>query len=104
MTRFVLVGKRATPYGPGSPTLGDLLVGLTGAGCACRRCSPRRPTAGWPQRWPPGGGRTRGDRRVGFTFGRTGRAGVAIVCISVSVTGGLIAVWGGYALARSIRG
>jgi fluoride ion exporter CrcB/FEX len=40
----------------------------------------------------------------GFTFSRTGRAGVALVYISVSVNGGLIAAWGGYALARSIRG
>jgi fluoride ion exporter CrcB/FEX len=40
----------------------------------------------------------------GFTFSRTGRVGVALVYLSVSVIGGLIAVWGGHALARSIRG
>jgi CrcB protein len=33
----------------------------------------------------------------GFTFSRTGRAGVALVYISVSVVGGLIAAWGGCA-------
>jgi CrcB protein len=40
----------------------------------------------------------------GFTFGRTGRVSVALVYLSVSIMGGLIAVWGGHALARSIRG
>jgi CrcB protein len=39
----------------------------------------------------------------GFTLGRTGRAGVAFVYMSVSVVGGLIAAWGGYSLGRMLR-
>lgn len=39
----------------------------------------------------------------GFTFGRTGRAGVALLYISVSIVGGLVAASGGYALARLFR-
>jgi CrcB protein len=38
-----------------------------------------------------------------LTFSRTGRAGVALVYISVSVVGGLVAAGGGYALARLFR-
>jgi CrcB protein len=39
----------------------------------------------------------------GLTFGRTGRAGVALAYISVSIAGGLVAAWGGYAVARLLR-
>jgi len=39
----------------------------------------------------------------GFTFSRTGRAGVAITYIVVSVLGGLTAAWCGYALGRLFR-
>jgi CrcB protein len=39
----------------------------------------------------------------GFTLGRTGRAGVALVYISVSVVGGLLAASAGYSLGRAIR-
>jgi fluoride exporter len=39
----------------------------------------------------------------GFTLGRTGRAGVALVYIAVSVIGGLTAAWFGYSLGRAIR-
>ena len=39
----------------------------------------------------------------GFTLGRTGRAGIAFVYVSVSVIGGLLAAWGGYSLGRVFR-
>jgi CrcB protein len=39
----------------------------------------------------------------GFTFSRSGRAGVAILYLSVSIVGGLIAAGGGYAVARLFR-
>ena len=39
----------------------------------------------------------------GFFFGRTGRAGIALVYISVSVVGGLVAAWSGYSLGRTFR-
>jgi CrcB protein len=39
----------------------------------------------------------------GFTMSRTGRADVALVYIAVSVIGGLIAAWGGYAVGRALR-
>jgi CrcB protein len=39
----------------------------------------------------------------GFTLGRTGRAGVALVYLAVSVVGGLVAAWGGHALGRVFR-
>jgi len=38
-----------------------------------------------------------------FTFARTGRAWVAVVYVSVSLLGGLMAAWGGYALGRALR-
>jgi hypothetical protein len=82
--------------------LGELLVGLTGADSACRRCGHDGPPDGRNAGLPVGG-RRRGDRREGFTFGRTGRAGVALVYISVSVTSGLIAAWGGYAPTGNSR-
>ena len=39
----------------------------------------------------------------GFTFSRTGRVGVAILYMSVSVAGGLLAAWSGYSLGRTLR-
>jgi CrcB protein len=39
----------------------------------------------------------------GFTFGRTGRAWVALVYMSVSVVGGLGAAWLGYVVGRALR-
>jgi CrcB protein len=39
----------------------------------------------------------------GFFFGRTGRTGIALVYISVSVVGGLVAAWSGYSLGRTFR-
>src|SRR5258708_24696246 len=36
----------------------------------------------------------------GFTFGRMGRPGIALVYIAVSVVGGLFAAWAGYSLGR----
>jgi fluoride exporter len=36
----------------------------------------------------------------GFTHARSGRAGIALVYVSVSVVGGLVAAWGGYSLGR----
>ena len=39
----------------------------------------------------------------GFFLGRTGRAGIALVYISVSVVGGLVAAWSGYSLGRTFR-
>ena len=39
----------------------------------------------------------------GFTLGRSGRAGVAIVYIVVSVAGGVLAAWAGYSFARAVR-
>jgi len=39
----------------------------------------------------------------GFTHARSGRTGIAVVYISVSVAGGLVAAWGGYSLGRLIR-
>ena len=39
----------------------------------------------------------------GFTLGRTGRAGVALVYVAVSVIGGLTAAWFGNSLGRAIR-
>jgi CrcB protein len=39
----------------------------------------------------------------GFTLGRTGRAGVAAIYLSVSVLGGLLAAWSGYSLGRVLR-
>jgi CrcB protein len=38
-----------------------------------------------------------------FTFGRNGRGAIALVYVSVSVVGGLIAASGGYALGRALR-
>jgi len=38
-----------------------------------------------------------------FTMGRTGRVGTAIVYITASVVGGLLAASGGYALGRALR-
>jgi CrcB protein len=38
----------------------------------------------------------------GFTFSRTGRAGIAFVYVVVSVVGGLCAAWAGYALGRAL--
>lgn len=37
-----------------------------------------------------------------FTLGRTDRAGIAAVYISVSIVGGLAAAWAGYQLARTV--
>jgi len=39
----------------------------------------------------------------GFTLGRTGRVWVALLYVSVSVVGGLLAAWGGYGLGRALR-
>jgi CrcB protein len=39
----------------------------------------------------------------GFTFTRTGRAGIAFVYVTVSVVGGLLAAWGGYTFGRAFR-
>ena len=39
----------------------------------------------------------------GFIFGRTGRVGIALVYIAVSVVGGLVADWSGYSLGRALR-
>jgi fluoride exporter len=39
----------------------------------------------------------------GFTHARSGRVGVAVAYISVSVVGGLLAAWAGYALGRAVR-
>jgi CrcB protein len=39
----------------------------------------------------------------GFTFSRTGRAGLALTYILVSVIGGWVAAWGGYSLGRAFR-
>ena len=39
----------------------------------------------------------------GFTFSRTGRTGTAIAYIVVSVLGGLLAAWAGYAAGRTLR-
>jgi CrcB protein len=39
----------------------------------------------------------------GFTIGRSGRTGVALAYVAVSVLGGLLAAWGGYALGRALR-
>jgi len=39
----------------------------------------------------------------GFTLGRTGRVGTAVVYVAVSVFGGLLAASGGYALGRALR-
>jgi CrcB protein len=39
----------------------------------------------------------------GFTLARTDRVAVALVYVSVSVVGGLLAAWGGYAVGRAIR-
>ena len=39
----------------------------------------------------------------GFTHAHSGRAGVAVVYISLSVVGGLIAAWGGYSVARVLQ-
>jgi CrcB protein len=38
----------------------------------------------------------------GFTFSRTGRAGLALIYIAVSTIGGLFAAWGGYTLGRAV--
>jgi len=38
----------------------------------------------------------------GFTFSRTGRAGIALIYIAVSIVGGLLAAWSGYTLGRLI--
>ena len=39
----------------------------------------------------------------GFTFGRTGRSGVALTYVAVSVVGGLLAAWSGYSLGRALQ-
>ena len=39
----------------------------------------------------------------GFTHARGGRTGVALVYISASVVGGLVAAWGGHALGRVLH-
>ena len=39
----------------------------------------------------------------GFTLSRTGRTGVALIYVTVSVVGGLLMASGGYALGRAIR-
>jgi CrcB protein len=39
----------------------------------------------------------------GFTHARSGRVGVAVVYISVSVVGGLLAAGAGYTLGRALR-
>ena len=39
----------------------------------------------------------------GFTHARSGRVGVAVAYVSISVTAGLLAAAGGYALGRAIR-
>jgi CrcB protein len=39
----------------------------------------------------------------GFTLGRTGRAGVALIYVAVSVIGGLAAAWIGYRLGRAFQ-
>jgi CrcB protein len=39
----------------------------------------------------------------GFTLGRTGRAWTAAVYVAVSVLGGLLAAWVGYATGRAVR-
>ena len=39
----------------------------------------------------------------GFTLGRTGRTGVALIYVAVSVTGGLAAAWIGYRLGRTFQ-
>jgi CrcB protein len=39
----------------------------------------------------------------GFTFSRTGRAGIALTYVVVSVIGGWVAAWGGYSLGRVLR-
>ena len=39
----------------------------------------------------------------GFTLGRTGRAGIALLYITVSVVGGLVAASAGYSLGRAFR-
>jgi len=39
----------------------------------------------------------------GFTLGRTGRAGIALVYITISVLGGLLAAWAGYTAGRTLR-
>ena len=39
----------------------------------------------------------------GYTLGRTGRAGVALLYIAVSVVGGLVAASSGYTLGRALR-
>jgi len=39
----------------------------------------------------------------GFTHARSGRAGVALVYISASVVGGLLAAGAGYSLGRTLR-
>ncbi|HKY17012.1 MAG TPA: CrcB family protein [Microthrixaceae bacterium] len=39
----------------------------------------------------------------GFTLGRTGRPGLALVYVAVSVVGGLVAAWAGYSAGRLIR-
>jgi CrcB protein len=39
----------------------------------------------------------------GFTHARSGRVGIAMAYIAISVVGGLIAAWGGYSLGRLIR-
>jgi CrcB protein len=38
-----------------------------------------------------------------FTLSRTGRTGTAVVYVTVSVIGGLLAASGGYALGRALR-
>jgi CrcB protein len=38
-----------------------------------------------------------------FTMGRTGRMATAVIYLSVSVIGGLLAAWMGYSLARVFR-
>jgi CrcB protein len=39
----------------------------------------------------------------GFTLGRTGRAGVALIYVAVSVIGGLAAAWIGYRFGRAFQ-
>jgi CrcB protein len=39
----------------------------------------------------------------GFTLGRTGRPGIAVIYFTVSVVGGVLAASAGYSLGRAIR-
>ena len=39
----------------------------------------------------------------GFTLSRTGRPGLALVYVAVSVVGGLLAAWAGYSAGRLLR-